>query len=380
MLSRNRVRLLMLGIALIGACERRTGSDAQSAAGVSASAANPTVDTVIVAPWRASSRDIHVTDIRDVLTPEAPSFAVDLGTNAYGHPGAFFKGGFLAADEHQIAMFDLSGRLISKMGRKGEGPGEFDRIQSVCRTAADSIVVNDVGLHRVSILSPELEYVRSFRTLPYSLPIHGGCLTDGTLVTTRWLSARQRGVRRFDRLGTKLPADVAIDFDNELAGLDLLVDPVIAAKDSSIVFGNPWRPEIRVLTSTGALQQVYVLRGLDERPLPDSPLFSVYPQGGRRIVRPAKAMHLPFYRKIRFVSNGDVWYEEYPNAKHVATRWNGFNARGESLGALTINSAIVSQDELTVVDFSAAGVLFRANTKDGATVFRYASFAALRGR
>jgi hypothetical protein len=380
MLSRNRVPLLVLGVALIGACERRAGSDVQGAAGVSASGANRTVDTVIVAPWRASSRDIHVADIRDVLTPEATSFAVDFGTHAYGHPGVFFKGGFLAADEHQLAMFDLSGRLIAKAGRKGEGPGEFDQIQSVCRTAADSIVVNDVGLHRVSILSPELEYVRSFRTLPYSLPMHGGCLSDGTLVASKFIDARQRGVSRFDRLGTKLPADVAFDFDNDLAGLDLLVDPVIAARDSSIAFGDPWRPEIRVYDNTGTLQQVYVLRGLIKRPLPDSPLFSIYPQGGRRIVRPAKATHLPFYRKVRFVSNGDVWYEEYPNAKHVATRWTGFSARGESLGALTIDSAIVAEDGLTAVDFSASGVLFRANTKDGATVFRYASFAALRGR
>jgi len=60
----------------------------------------------------------------------------------------------------EIKSFSADGSHRWTVGRRGSGPGEYRQIYSVRRVAADSVVVLDTFLQRVTMLSPEGETVR----------------------------------------------------------------------------------------------------------------------------------------------------------------------------------------------------------------------------
>jgi hypothetical protein len=85
-----------------------------------------------------------------------------------------------------LRFFEPSGALRAAAGRKGQGPGEYSGIREVRLLPGDSIAVFDPVERRLSILSPNGEYRRSF-TL--QAPFDGGgsathmvALSDGTLL------------------------------------------------------------------------------------------------------------------------------------------------------------------------------------------------------
>jgi 6-bladed beta-propeller len=86
----------------------------------------------------------------------------------------------------ELCIFGPDGQFIRRIGRTGGGPGEYRAIQGVQRLRADSLLVYDPSLHRVSILDPEGHFVRS---VPLSAPSEAlgsvvvvASLTDGTFV------------------------------------------------------------------------------------------------------------------------------------------------------------------------------------------------------
>lgn len=97
-----------------------------------------------------------------------------------GHKGALRDEGdiiFLRATDagtlfaltmSSASVFEIStnGQLIRTIGRSGEGPGEFRRPMIVLETAADSIVVYDGQLGRLSVFARKGKYARSQRVLP----------------------------------------------------------------------------------------------------------------------------------------------------------------------------------------------------------------------
>ncbi len=97
-----------------------------------------------------------------------------------------------ATSEVRFYNPDGSHRLSS--GRRGAGPGEFQMIMGMWRTPADSLVVLDMAIQRLSVLGPEGQYGHSFSLggmggamMPgadgsISMAIPAGMLNDGSLV------------------------------------------------------------------------------------------------------------------------------------------------------------------------------------------------------
>ncbi|MGH7577843.1 MAG: hypothetical protein ACREM1_22320 [Longimicrobiales bacterium] len=86
----------------------------------------------------------------------------------------------------EILTFSPDGRLLQRNGKRGEGPGEFGQFNRVRRGSNDSILVLDY-LTRVSVLTPDGRYVRSFRVpnLPNgSAAILEDVFGDGSLLVT----------------------------------------------------------------------------------------------------------------------------------------------------------------------------------------------------
>ena len=65
--------------------------------------------------------------------------------------------------EHRLQFFDATGKPLSSLGRTGEGPGEFRILGSgISGWIADTLWVYDVGLRRVTLVSPNRKVLRLF--------------------------------------------------------------------------------------------------------------------------------------------------------------------------------------------------------------------------
>lgn len=79
---------------------------------------------------------------------------------------------------HQIRIYSSQGEHIASTGREGEGPGEFARFFNLDRLPGDTLLVHTYP-SKITILSPELELVRTFDLDPLARRLHafaGGIL------------------------------------------------------------------------------------------------------------------------------------------------------------------------------------------------------------
>ena len=124
---------------------------------------------------RVTSRDsagIRIVESSTPLWNEGDPWVVedipvlDLATSGTGSPHEFFRirdvirlpdGRFVVANHgsNEIRFFSGTGEFNSAVGRQGEGPGEFQRIESLSRFRGDSIAVYDYWLSRVTILGSD---------------------------------------------------------------------------------------------------------------------------------------------------------------------------------------------------------------------------------
>jgi hypothetical protein len=87
------------------------------------------------------------------------------GANVFGNISAaevLSDGTIVAADNQalQIRFFSPTGEHIRSLGRRGDGPGEYQQIFAIDRFAADSLSILDTFLSRVTVLSADGEVIR----------------------------------------------------------------------------------------------------------------------------------------------------------------------------------------------------------------------------
>lgn len=85
----------------------------------------------------------------------------------------------------RLEVFDVDGRHVRSIGRKGSGPGEFRSIFHVARLAGDSLAAWDPLQGRLSIFGPGGEFVRTTTpaaVLSGPLPQVQGVLPDGRFI------------------------------------------------------------------------------------------------------------------------------------------------------------------------------------------------------
>lgn len=71
---------------------------------------------------------------------------------------------YVADRSQQIRAYDATtGDLISAGGGSGQGPGEFNFLEWLDDCAGDELFAADAVLDRVSVFSPDLEHIRTFR-------------------------------------------------------------------------------------------------------------------------------------------------------------------------------------------------------------------------
>jgi hypothetical protein len=123
---------------------------------------------------------------------EAPM--LDIGGEGGGAPALFqvtdakrLRDGRIAiasAGSHDLRIHAADGRLLRRVGREGEGPGEFGSPFWVGTLRGDSLGVWDAALRRLTVLTPAGDYARVTPPLGSLglFPLAQGALADGRVV------------------------------------------------------------------------------------------------------------------------------------------------------------------------------------------------------
>jgi hypothetical protein len=85
-----------------------------------------------------------------------------------------------------VLVFNPDGTLLSRLGTKGSGPGEFGTIRRVLPGAGDSIFVSDWGIGRLTVYAPDLTLARTQVLTKYP----DLALKDGRFVISEQMPAR----------------------------------------------------------------------------------------------------------------------------------------------------------------------------------------------
>jgi hypothetical protein len=104
--------------------------------------------------------------------------------------------------DNNIKVFDPAGKFLRIIGRKGQGPGEFNMPAGLVVTG-DRLIVRDIGNRRICALTLSGEYMKTESYAAFSgIPQHLGALPDGKIV----LETEKTYFAETDR-----PQDVALE-------------------------------------------------------------------------------------------------------------------------------------------------------------------------
>jgi hypothetical protein len=273
-------------------------------------------------------------------------------------------GRIVVADDgsREVRLFSPAGEFISSVGRGGEGPGEFQRIQTISRWRGDSIVVFDQRLDRATVLS-EGGGVRTIllANLPHR-PEYLRALGDSGLVglfSPPAFQPAEPGAYRVPYLVLRLDAEgVVLDTLGQIGGREgywaagisgpLLIgrNGHLAARGGDAVFGDADSLEYeRYREGIGSTQKVRVPTfdlSLSEQEVEDLRQRFLRPQDPPDVRRAVEAMPLrnsrPAYSRLLIDTEGCVWAASYriPGEPDGPRSWEVFDSEGTWLGQVTV--------------------------------------------
>ena len=86
----------------------------------------------------------------------------------------------------EIRIFDLEGKLLRSLGRRGDGPGEFQTLRGAIPIDGGRLLAFDLTLKRVTVFLPDgsVEYSRLLDTSSFNYPLPSivGAFSDGSVV------------------------------------------------------------------------------------------------------------------------------------------------------------------------------------------------------
>ncbi len=275
----------------------------------------------------------------------------------------------VATEGAELRWYDAAGKKLRSFGRKGGGPGEFQRITFVGILSGDTVVAFDGGARRLTLVGPGGKLVRTVslanparRSIAGLLPRGGflaGSPTGGgadvqaglTRDTTRWLTIGPAGdsvaaVGRFPGSERNIMVTRA---NGQITSINISNVPFgrtgfVGVDDSVVVVAPADRYEIRRYAPGGKLLQVASRPFKTEAPtsadldqLIRDRVASLPPgQEGAadRVRQSVRDTPLPKtkppYDAMVVRSNGEVWVRDFfgPGPAGRAPRWTVFDRTG----------------------------------------------------
>jgi len=294
----------------------------------------------------------------------AQTFAVVVGATRLP------DGRVLVGDRADFSLLEFSsaGKLLRSFGRRGAGPGEFQRLYGLLR-CGDSVVTRDQSGNRESIFSLDGRYVRSFRfgsPQPGRSASRTACNLEGMFAHVGlehptpeshrpsvpfWISGPDSVVRTV--LGRLPGIEYFLQImDGRVGGasaLPLGKDTHIAMAGDRLYVGTADRFEVAVFDFTGKqiatiAKPVATIRTTDadiefakEREID---------QRGRQMrgwvernyatIRFPEA--LPAYGRLLLDADGNLWVQDYPRPRSSSLRWSVFSPEGRELATVALPS------------------------------------------
>lgn len=272
----------------------------------------------------------------------------------------------------RLKVFGRDGALVDAIGGRGEGPGEFRRIDHFARLPGDSLVVWDLGLARVTVFDPAGAAVRTVRIgsekgSPSSYVV--GVFADGSLLARGFIDLGgtvPSGLRFPEAPLLRLAADGTLADSlgpvptSEMyyvpieGGISFYAPPfarsteVVAAGDR-LYLGETGRAELRVHRPDGTPER-FIRWSHPSRPVDAAAMArarehaleesgsAIQRQNIERMFRDVPMPStMPAFARLRVDEGGDVWIEEYrPPWEEGDGRWLVFGAGGRLRARVTM--------------------------------------------
>jgi hypothetical protein len=208
----------------------------------------------------------------------------------------------------ELRFFDSTGAFLSRGGRKGKGPGEFEQVMGVWALPGDTLAVYDIATRRISFFSNSGTFVRQVDLSAGGFIAPMGMLDDGTIVGSGFSfnpdSLPAKGTRHRNTLPVLLiSADGGTtDTMARLEGMEMYT---VEVNFGGRTFPNPLQVQFGLNTTLGGRgDRVYV--GDNARPE-----ILVYDREGvlKRIIRyPYSAVAVTeAHRKAQEATNLERW-------------------------------------------------------------------------
>lgn len=307
--------------------------------------------------------------------------AVDLGGDGDDTRAQLFRvagavrlsdGRIVVADggSSTLKFFSPDGALLNEVGRPGEGPGEFRRLDAIYRLAGDSILTYDIGLFRVIVFDPQGQPSRETKLMAPDGPARAsviGVLNDGSLLAQGFidlggrqpagLESHTNRLYHFSAAGEQLAElgefPTTESFFVPIGGGGFSIHEPFFRRESQrvavgdrIVIGFSDRYEIRFFAPDGLLTTL-VRRNDTPRPVSATDVdrardarLANEPDDNRRrdlervlATMPVPAT-MPAFGRVRADESGNVWVENYRAPDEDDIVWVVFDAEGRLLTTL----------------------------------------------
>jgi hypothetical protein len=297
---------------------------------------------------------------------------LDLATSGTGPPHEFYRvrdamrlpdGSIAVADRGscEVRLFSTTGEFLLAAGRRGEGPGEFERLTSIHGIRGDSLIALDYWLRRITVLGPDLSMSRTFSLFADGLRVSElSTLDDTTLVAKVYSLAEVEGVnglfREMNPVITMSLIGAVRDTLTTIAGHESFEGPTfsapalfgrdshMAAHQGLIYLGSADDMQFEVFSSSGRLERIVRIPDVDlsvtaqeireERDASAGPnpppsirdILAAIPESDTR----------PAYSDLLVDTEGFVWAAEYLGEaeRHEPREWRVFTPEGEWAGSV----------------------------------------------
>ena len=299
------------------------------------------------------------------------------------------NGSFAVADQGsgEIRIFDRAGRFVRKVGRKGRGPGEFQRLAYLIALPGDSLLAWDALGGRFTVFSPSGAVARTFAaqvppgTSPATVvPVCGvpansslfgyhrlraappasEAVVRDTLVVALYArdGAHLRTVDRFPALetlqhmsGTMPGLDGRPRQAFSIAGVPFARETVLCASPEWLYAGDGGTSyEIMAYDRLGKLRRIIRLRRPLERVTADViARHRSTPRGRGTPSRPNPSptvdaafypKTMPAYAAFRLDGAERLWVRDYPVPGETQSRWHIFDGAGRLVASVLAPSDI----------------------------------------
>lgn len=279
---------------------------------------------------------------------------------------------------NELRFYEPNGQFQHAVGRSGQGPGEFRRLQGVWRVGGDTLIAADRRGNRISVFNSGGQFIRSYRlqlSESGANPFEIGVMEDHSVIARhhRWVGGGRPGFEgvsldssRYTRhgrngetlaiLGDQPSATMfwtMVDGRSFFDPVPFSPEPSVAVGKERIAFSVGDSYEIRIVDGDAQLTTIF-RRIADPVPVRDTDLAAyrrrressnVDPDERAAFARFFSAVptpsHQPYLRRTIFDSADHLWVQAYAADREAATPWAVFTPNGRWLGEVTLPAGLM---------------------------------------